>query len=154
MKIMSMNTFNKAALIICAILTMSTAYAQSSDTPVTLGVFVGPLDYSGEINNHTLWDFDNPDMNLQIGGEVGIYANEYFDFFAESLTMVFAGLSLAAAAYYLAPLFAKVSIRQEDRLAAIISNVDVAEEGAAKPVTNEQISEAWQSSENLVSFEH
>ncbi len=82
-----------------------------------------------------------------------VLGREYADLFAESLIMVFAGLSLAAAAYFLAPLFAMVSIRQEDRLAAIISSVDVAEEGSAKPVTNEQISDAWQSSENLVSFD-
>lgn len=75
-------------------------------------------------------------------------------FFTESLIMVFAGLFLGTAAYFLAPLFAKVSIRQEDRLAAIISNVDADSETTAAPVTNEQISDAWQSSEELVSFDY
>jgi hypothetical protein len=83
-----------------------------------------------------------------------VLGREYVEFFAESLMMVFAGVALAGAAYFLAPLFAKVSIRQEDRLAAIISNVDVSDENSGKPVTNEQISEAWQTSENLVSFDH
>ena len=79
---------------------------------------------------------------------------DFTSFFTHAIIMVLAGLLLGLAAYFLAPLFAKVSIRQEDRLAAIISNVAADSEDSAAPVTNEQISEAWQSSQELVSFDY
>lgn len=74
-------------------------------------------------------------------------------YFTESILMMVAGIMLGVSAVFLAPIFGQVAARQENRLQAIISNVDVTPQRAAKPVTNEQISEAWQSSENLVSFD-
>lgn len=83
-----------------------------------------------------------------------LVGRDYASFFSESIMMVVAGVFLGISAYFLAPLFAKVSIRQEDRLSAIISNVDADESATSQPVTNEQISEAWNSSEELVSFDY
>ncbi len=83
-----------------------------------------------------------------------VLGSSLVEFSNTAFVMIFAGVSLGSAAFFLAPLYAKVSIRQEDRLAAIISNVDADAEASAKPVTNEQINEAWQSSEQLVSFDY
>ena len=69
-----------AATLVLATLTCQLATAQTSDMPVSIGIFGGISEYGGEINGHTLWDFDNPDMNIHVGGEVGFYVNESFDF--------------------------------------------------------------------------
>lgn len=81
-----------------------------------------------------------------LGGDLASFSTTAF-------IMILAGISLGSAAFFLAPLYAQVSIRQEDRLSAIISNVDADEEASSAPVTNEQISDAWQTSEELVSFD-
>jgi len=73
------NTY-RLLIAICLIASSGAMFAQSADTPLSVGLHFGGVDYSGEVNGHTLWDFDNPDFNTLFGGELGLYVNPYFDF--------------------------------------------------------------------------
>ena len=56
------------------------SFGQNSDYPVSLGVFGGPVDFVGELDRHTLFDFGGDETYFHFGGEVNLYVNPAFDF--------------------------------------------------------------------------
>jgi OmpA-OmpF porin, OOP family len=56
------------------------SYGQNSEYPVSIGVFGGPVDFIGELDRHTLFDFGGDETYFHFGGEVNLYVNPAFDF--------------------------------------------------------------------------
>ena len=54
--------------------------AQTADYPVSIGLFAGPVDYYGDFDNHTVFDFGGEDTYFQFGADLGFYVNPAFDF--------------------------------------------------------------------------
>ena len=65
---------------ITALTLVLTSFGQSSDYPVSLGVFGGPVDFIGDIDRHTVFDFGGEETYFHFGGELGLYVNPSFDF--------------------------------------------------------------------------
>jgi OmpA-OmpF porin, OOP family len=57
-----------------------TTLSQNKDYPVSIGIFGGPVDFIGEIDSHTLFDFGGDETFFHFGAELGIYVNPSFDF--------------------------------------------------------------------------
>lgn len=75
-----MKTYTTLGLSLLMALFLSiNSTAQNSDYPAAISVFGGAVDYYGDFDSHTVFDFGGENTYFNFGLGIDLYANKYFD---------------------------------------------------------------------------